>query len=166
MEFLILKTRFQDQTDRKTLFKRRDDWIKDLNLNLVKGKVIKSTHYFDTIPKLDQIKLVRALEVENENREPKEFDIIEPYVRSMSIFKPYAEFESADFHSIFRELKLHKIRKGTRVHNFGDNADTVYIILSGRIAITYPNQQLVSIFKEGGAKLQRERTCIMTNKQV
>ena len=47
VDFLILKTRFQDQADRKTLFKRRDDWIKDLNMNLVKGKVVKSTHYFD-----------------------------------------------------------------------------------------------------------------------
>ena len=47
IELLILKTRFQEQTDRKTLFKRRDDWIKDLNMNLVKGKVVKSTHYFD-----------------------------------------------------------------------------------------------------------------------
>ena len=47
VDFLILKTRFSEQTDRKTLFKRRDDWIKDLNMNLVKGKVVKSTHYFD-----------------------------------------------------------------------------------------------------------------------
>ena len=48
VDYLILKTRFPaDQADRKTLFKRRDDWIKDLNMNLVKGKVVKSTHYFD-----------------------------------------------------------------------------------------------------------------------
>ena len=46
-EGLILKTRFNDTQDRKVLFKRRDDWIKDLNMNLVKGKVIRSTHYFD-----------------------------------------------------------------------------------------------------------------------
>lgn len=161
-----MKTRFADNADKKTLFRRRDDWVKDLNLNLVKGKVIKSTHYFDTLSKCDQIKLVRALEVDNESRDVKEFELIEPYVRSMSIFKPYAEFESNDFHSIFREMKLHKIKKGKRIHNFGDNADTVYLILSGRIAITYPNAQLISIFKEGGAKLQKERTTVMTNKQV
>ena len=50
VDFLILKTRFQEfqeKADRKALFKRRDDWIKDLNMNLVKGKVVKSTHYFD-----------------------------------------------------------------------------------------------------------------------
>ena len=40
----------------------------------------------------DQIKLVRALEVDNENRDHKEFELIEPYVRSMSLFKAYAEF--------------------------------------------------------------------------
>ena len=50
VDFLILKTRFQEfheKVDRRVLFKRRDDWIKDLNMNLVRGKVVKSTHYFD-----------------------------------------------------------------------------------------------------------------------
>ena len=49
-EGLILRQRFEDTADRRVLFKRRDDWIKDLNLNLVKGKVIKSTHYFEELP--------------------------------------------------------------------------------------------------------------------
>ena len=48
-EGLILRQRFEDTADRRILFKRRDDWIKNLNLNLVKGKVIKSTHYFDEL---------------------------------------------------------------------------------------------------------------------
>ena len=135
-------------------------------MNLIKGKVIKSTHYFDNISRVDQIKLVRALEVEHENRDFKEFEVIAPYVRSMSIFKPYAEFGQRDFEQIFRDIKLHKLKKGKRVTNFGDNADTVYIILSGRVAITYPNSDLLNLSKEGGAKLLRERTCIMTNKQV
>ena len=138
--------------------KRRDDWIKDLNLNLIKGKVVKSTAYFDKISKIEQIKLVKALETDHENRDAKEFKIIKPYVRSMSFFKPYAAFKSKDFEQIFRDIKLHKFRKGKRISNFGDNADTVYVILSGRVAITHPNEDLINILKEGGSKLQKERT--------
>jgi len=152
IELLILRTRFQDKADRKVLIKRRDDWIKDLNMNLIKGKVVKSTHYFDDLCKLDKIKMVRALEVDHESRDLKEFDLIAPFVRSMSIFKPYAEFETRDFEQIFRDIKLHKVRKGTRIANFGDNADTVYLILHGRVAITFPNFELMNILKEGGPK--------------
>ena len=85
---------------------------------------------------------MKALEVDNESRDVKEFDVIAPFVRSMSVFKPYAEFDNRDFEHIFRDIKLHKIKKNKRITNFGDNADTVYIILSGRVAITYPSQQL------------------------
>lgn len=45
----MLRTRFHDTRDAKILFKRRDDWIKDLNLNLVRGKVVRSTTYFDDL---------------------------------------------------------------------------------------------------------------------
>lgn len=33
------------------------------------------------------------------------------------MFKAYKEFESSDFHSILQEIKLHKVRKGTRIFN-------------------------------------------------
>jgi len=49
VDLLILRTRFKDTKDRKVLLKRRDDWIKDLNMNLVKGKVVRSTHYFEDL---------------------------------------------------------------------------------------------------------------------
>ena len=65
-----------------------------------------------------------------------------PYVRSMSVFKPYVEFENNDFASIVQDMKLHKVRRGTRITNYGDYADTVYLIVGGRIAITYPRIDL------------------------
>ena len=39
-------------------------------------------------------------------------------------------------------MKLHKVRKGTRLTSYGDNADTIYIIVSGRIVITWPKEEL------------------------
>ena len=146
-EGLILRQRFEDTQDRKILFKRRDDWIKDLNLNLVKGKVIKSTHYFDEIENLDKIKLLRALDTEAGPE--RDTTLIEPLVRSMSVFKPYAEFSSSDFAPILQEMKLLKFRRGKRVCNFGKNADHMYFILGGRIAITHPNKKLMNLFKDG-----------------
>ena len=163
---LILRTRFQDTKDRKVLFKRRDDWIKDLNMNLVKGKVIRSSHYFDELTERDQIGLLRALETEQGSREEKDCALIEPFVRSISMFKPYAEFESGDFQNIFQEMKLHKVRKGTRITNFGENADTIYLVVSGRIAITHPNAELIQLYNEGGPKLVKDRCQGMTEKQV
>ena len=44
---LIMTTWFRDTRDRKTLEKRREDWIKDLNMNLLKAKVARATHFFD-----------------------------------------------------------------------------------------------------------------------
>lgn len=105
-ELLILRTRFgiskpKDKEETKVMIKemtkRKEDWIKDLNLNLVKGKVVKSTHYFDDQIDENKLKLLKALETEPGSREDKEFKVIEPYIRSMSVFKPYAEFESSDF---------------------------------------------------------------------
>ena len=87
------------------------------------------------------------MEVDPENRDVKEFDLIAPYVRSMSIFKPYVEFDNKDFEQIYRDIKLHKIKKFRRIANFGENADTVYLILTGRVAITYPNAELAKIMK-------------------
>ena len=41
--------------------KRRDDWIKDMNFNLIKGKVVKATHYFDDeLTNVEKIKLVKT----------------------------------------------------------------------------------------------------------
>ena len=51
------------------------------------------------------------MEVDHESRDVKEFDVIAPFVRSMSVFKPYAEFDNRDFEHIFRDIKLHKIKK-------------------------------------------------------
>jgi len=66
----------------------------------------------------------------------------------MSFFKQYAEFESIDFQSVVQECKLNKIRAGTRLTNFGDSADTIYLVLSGRMAICHPNASYVKIMKE------------------
>jgi len=66
-ELLILRTRFcvskpKDKEETKAcvkeMTKRKEDWIKDLNLNLVKGKVIKSTHYFDDQNDENKLKLL------------------------------------------------------------------------------------------------------------
>ena len=84
-------------------------------------------------------------------------------MRSISIFKPYREFDSSDFQSVLQDIKLHKVKRGTRVCNFGDNADTVYLIMAGRVAITHPTATLIKL-KEGSAKVLRERTEVLTQK--
>ena len=69
MDLLILRTRFKDTKERKVLLKRRDDWIKDLNMNLVKGKVVRSTHYFDDLDRTSKLTLLKALDSEPGVRE-------------------------------------------------------------------------------------------------
>ena len=49
VETFILRTRFKDTRDHKVLQKRKDEWVKDLNMNLVKAKVIRSTVYFNEL---------------------------------------------------------------------------------------------------------------------
>ena len=56
--YLILKSRFEDTKDKRTLFKRKDDFLKDINLNLMNGKILKSTNYFDEQNRESQSKLV------------------------------------------------------------------------------------------------------------
>ena len=82
------------------LLKRRDDWIKDLNFNLIKGKVVKATHYFDDVSNVEKIKLVKCLASEPGKRDTETVKTIEKYVRSMALFKPYAHFKSDDFESL------------------------------------------------------------------
>ena len=78
----------------KTLVKRNLDFIKDINFDLVRGKMIKSTHYFDDMKDRDtKLALLRALSSEPGNREDYELRAIEPFVRSMSIFKSYSDFK-------------------------------------------------------------------------
>ena len=163
--YLILKSRFEDTKDKRVLFKRKEDFLKDLNLNLFTGKITKSTNYIDENGRETLGRLVSALEKESGEREPELCNLIEPFVRSISIFKPYREFESSDFQSVLQEMKLHKVRKGTRICNFGDNADTVYLILAGRVAITHPKAALMKL-KEGSPKELRERTEILTQRQT
>ena len=158
-EGLILKQRFADAATHQVLMKRRDDWIKDMNLNLVKGKVVKATHYFDDeLSNVEKIKLVKALHSEQGKRDMHELQMIEKYVRSMVLFKPYAHFLPGDFESVLQEIKLHKVKKNTRICNFGDVADRVYLVVNGRIAITYPTSLYFKIKDDGGAKLLKERT--------
>ena len=83
---------------------------------------------------------MRALDTETGPE--RNTELIEPLVRSMSVFKPYAEFSSSDFAPILQEMKLLKFRRGKRVCSFGKNADHLYFIVSGRIAITHPNARL------------------------
>ena len=49
--FLILKSRFGGEThDKKWFFKRKDELVKDLSLNMISGKIIKETYFMtDTI---------------------------------------------------------------------------------------------------------------------
>ena len=86
-------------------------------------------------------KLLHALEKEPGSREIEDLKTLEKYVRSMSFFKLYKEFEPSDFHSLCQDMKFHKIHRNTRLTNYGENADQVYVILKGRIAMTHPNKE-------------------------
>ena len=86
--------------------------------------------------------MLHALDTETGEREAAHIEHIEPFVRSLSVFKPYAEFSPSDFAPILQEMKLLKFRRGNRVCSFGKNADHLYFIVSGRIAITHPNKRL------------------------
>ncbi len=92
--------------------------------------------------------------------------MLEKYIRSMSFFKLYKEFEPSDFHSICQDMKFHKVHKNTRLTNYGDPADTVYVILKGRIAISHPNAAYFTIKEKCTAKQFRDRQELMTQKQV
>lgn len=49
VEMWIIKSRFGDDADKPTIRKRRTDFGNDCNMNLVRGKVIRSTTYFDEL---------------------------------------------------------------------------------------------------------------------
>ena len=66
---MILKKIFSDNAARQVLLKRRDDWIKDLNFNLIKAKVIKATHFFDELSNEQKVKLVKCLASEPGKRD-------------------------------------------------------------------------------------------------
>lgn len=152
VQLWILRSRFGDNAEKRVLIKRRDDYIKDMNMNLLKGKVIRSSHYFEEITFPQQMAIIRALEEEPGAREDVSCKLLEPYVRSMSFFKPYQEFESSDFQSVCQDLKLHKVHKGTRIGNYGDPSDTVYLIMKGRVAITHPNSAYFEVKAESSVK--------------
>ncbi len=83
--------------------------------------------------------LMKALDTEPGNRENKQLDLILKYIRSMSVFKQYEEFEDSDYEQIVKGVRLHKVKRGTRICNHGEYADQTYWIISGRVAITHPN---------------------------
>ena len=166
VQMWILRSRFGDGADKRVLIKRRDDYIKDMNMNLLKGKVIRSSHYFEEISYPEQMGIIKALEEEPGTREDISCKLLEPYIRSMSFFKPYQEFEPSDFQSVCQDLKLHKVHKGTRLGSYGDPSDTVYLIMKGRVAITHPNKAYFKVKEESTTKQFRERTELMTQRQV
>ena len=94
---MILRQRFEDTRDRIILQHRKTDWIKDLNMNLITGKVIKSTYFLDEATQEDKLDLRNAFASEPGNRETKDCQVIENFVRTMTVFKPYKEFETGDF---------------------------------------------------------------------
>ena len=59
-------------------------------------------------------------------------------------------------------MKLHKGRKGQRVTNYGDRADTIYVIISGRIAVTAPRVDLKQMIDQEKIAELRDRTAMMT----
>lgn len=99
--FLILKSRFGNEThDKKFFMKRKDELIKDLSLNMLTGKITRETYFHEDIPRVNQLSLIKALQVEPGTREVDQYKVVEPYLRSLKMFKPYADFESADFYSL------------------------------------------------------------------
>lgn len=72
--FLILKSRFGNEPrDKKWLFKRKEDFVKDLSLNMLSGKITRETYFMEDSSRSKQLKLVKALEVEPGNREVEQY---------------------------------------------------------------------------------------------
>ena len=113
--------------------------MQDLNFNLCTGKVVRTTHYFEELEFEAKKKLLKALDTDKESRTERDIEQIEPYVRSFNFLKRYTDFTSDDFHPITKELKLVKIKRGERLTDFGTDCNEVFIIVSGRIVITHPN---------------------------
>ena len=84
----------------------------------------------------------------------------------MKVFKQYSEFEYGDFESILQEVKLNKIHRGERIVNFGDNADTIYCILAGRVAITHPKEKLTRLKAANDPKLYKQTVEHLTQKET
>ena len=136
-------------------------------MNLISGKVIKSSYYWDEIKDEAKIRLIQALHKEPEAREDADCKEIEKYIRSISVFKPYAEFEYEDIKSVLKDVKLHKFKQGTRICNFGESAESIFLPVNGRVAITHPTGTLMALMDtEGSQKLIKERTQVMTERQV
>ena len=56
-----------------------------------------------------------------------------------------------------QEIKLEKLRAGTRLTSFGESADSIYVILDGRVAVNHPNEQYMLLMQELGPKGFKER---------
>ena len=107
-----------------------------------------------------------ALNKESEFRDDADCRVIAPYVRSLSFLKAYSGYEYSDFISLMKDIKLHKKKRGSRICNYGEMADSIYVIVSGRIAITHPDKVLMGLHGTSMPHMVKERTEIMTEKQL
>ena len=89
--------------------------------------------------------------------------VIEPLLRSLKFFSAYEEYDSADLHQFVQDIKLHKVTKGTRIYDAEEIADTVYVILAGRVAIAHATPALLDY--KTNPKVFKERVEFLTTRQ-
>ena len=55
--------------------------------------------------------------------------------------------------------------KNTRVFNFGDDQDELYVVLRGQVGVLYPSEELKKVFKEG-MEAVKKRVLLLKNEEV
>jgi len=50
-----------------------------------------------------------------------------------------------------------KVKAGHRITTFGETADTIYVIINGRVAISHPNELYLKIMNDIGIKGFKDR---------
>lgn len=96
-------------------------------------------------------------------RENEHLKQIEPFVRSLKMFKPYADYETGDMAPFLQDISLHKFKTGERIFDAEEPSDRVYVVLAGRIAVAHASNTLLEY--KLNPKVFKERVQYLTTAQ-
>lgn len=90
--------------------------------------------------------------------------MIEPLLRSLTVFSCFTDYKSEDFKALANCVKVVKVKKNTRIFNYGETSDELYVVLRGQIGIIYPDGILKERIDNG--QLNKDNTIeLLTNEQ-